>query len=245
MTYRKILLVEDEPSIADAVQFVLNQEGFDVKWARLIQEARGFLQNESIAFVILDIGLPDGNGMDFCKEIRQSSSIPILFLTARQEEIDRIVGLEIGADDYVTKPFSSRELAARVKVILKRVQTTNPSSTFAYGQNTVSERAFNEDTTPVVLQMGDYEVNQVRKVISWKGKSLDLSRTEYHMLLHMLMSPGQVFSRAQLMEAAWEEPGAALERTVDAHIKSLRRKIGNESGIKTHRGFGYRMDIQS
>jgi len=171
--------------------------------------------------MVLDIGLPDIHGFDLCKEIRKTRSIPILFLTARSAEIDKVVGLEIGGDDYMTKPFSPRELSARVKAILRR---TRPSP-----------------LSPLPVQA--FSVDESRRQIFFFGKPLDLSRNEYALLKTFVRRPGHVYSRDQLMELCWDEPDTSLDRTVDAHIKNIRNKLRNikpdVDPIVTHRGMGY------
>lgn len=219
---QKILLVEDESSIADTVIYALETEGFETKWHSLGQDALADLQqNSHYALLILDVGLPDTNGFDLCKEIRRTSDIPIIFLTARNDEIDRIVGLEIGADDYVTKPFSPRELSARVKVILKRMNHS-PSIPFS-------------DTT--------FTVDHQRAVISYLGEQLALTRYEFLILKKLLQQPERVFSREQIITEVWSEPHASMDRAVDTHIKTLRQKLkqvnADADPIKTHRGLGY------
>jgi two-component system catabolic regulation response regulator CreB len=179
------------------------------------------LEKEAIDLIVLDIGLPDINGLELCKEIRQRCNLPIIFLTARATEIDRVVGLEIGADDYVVKPFSPRELTARVKAVLRRTR-----------------RPVVERPTPQTFQ-----VDESKRRISYRGRPLDLSRYEYNLLTLFIQRPGHVFSREQLMDMAWDEPEASMDRTVDAHIKNIRAKLKSiEPGmdpIVTHRGVGY------
>ncbi len=219
---RQILLVEDEPSIADNVVYALKTEGFAPVWCRTGQEALATFSRETFALVILDIGLPDVSGFELCRQIRSSSAVPIVFLTARKDEIDRVVGLEIGADDYVIKPFSPRELTARIRAILRRtdgseIQPEANSAIFA--------------------------VDEERCEIRYHGTALQLSRYEFRLLKVLIEKPGRVYSRDQLMELAWEEPDTALDRTVDAHIKTLRAKLravrADEDPIRTHRGLGY------
>jgi two-component system catabolic regulation response regulator CreB len=170
----------------------------------------------------LDVGLPDGNGFDLCRTLRGFSDIPVIFLTARSDEIDRVVGLEIGADDYVLKPFSPRELAARVKAILRRGRAS--------------------PAPPVAAARGFIDVDEERAAICCKGQTLDLSRAEYLMLKAMTARREKVFSRAELMDAAGLAE-ASLERSVDTHIKSLRAKLAviapDADPIRTHRGLGY------
>ncbi len=228
----RILVVEDEPSILDNILYSLETEGFERHGCATAGEARAALESGSgsgaaVALVILDVGLPDASGFEFCKELRQRSNIPIIFLTARAAEVDRIVGLEIGGDDYVVKPFSPRELSARVKAVLRRFQAT-PETTARADSG---------------WEAGPFRVDEDRAQIHFAGKRLPLSGTEFRLLRALCQKPGRVYSRASLMEIAWDDPGAALERTVDAHIKSLRAKLKDAQPaldpIETHRGFGY------
>lgn len=215
---RSVLLVEDEAAIADTVLYALNSEGFHTHWVRLGGEALRALQESSFDFVILDVGLPDISGFEVCKVIRRESELPILFLTARSEEVDRVVGLEIGGDDYVGKPFSPRELVARVKAILKRTHPLQPDN-----------RA--------------WELDEARAQIRYQGQALDLTRTEYRIVKTLLASPGRVYTREQLMDRAWDAPESSFDRAVDTHIKVLRAKLRavdpDSDPIKTHRGLGY------
>jgi len=224
---QQILLVEDEPAIADALQFVLRGEGFSPRHASTLGAARQLLAQAPADLIVLDIGLPDGSGLDYCREIRRTSATPILFLTARHDEIDRILGLELGADDYVVKPFSPREVVARIKAILRRLAppalATSPSPEAA-PLDPADNSAIHADLACACARV--------------HGQKVDLTRNELHLLHHLQGHPGQVFSRRQLMDAVWEVPEAATERTVDAHIKTLRRKIP-QAPIETHRGFGY------
>ncbi len=218
-----ILLIEDENAIADMVLYALKSEGFATEWFRLGREGLSWLQQHSdTALLILDVGLPDGNGFELCKEIRRFSEIPIVFLTARNDEVDRIVGLEIGGDDYVGKPFSPRELTARVKAILKRSR--------------VAEVSMAEERVT-------FEVDSERCRIRYHDVWLDLTRYEYEVLRTLLRHPERVYSRAQIMDLVWSEPDESLERSVDTHIKTLRAKLRqireDENPIKTHRGLGY------
>lgn len=228
----KVLIIEDEPSIAENIAFGLGQEGFDSEWRSTGFEAIDALKKERFSAVILDVGLPDTTGFEVCKEIRSFSQVPILFLTARNEEIDRILGLEIGGDDYVCKPFSVRELVTRVRVILRR-SSGNPVSVANHGQP--SRRTF-----------GPFEVDEERYQISLHGKLLVLTRYEFRMLRLLLKRPGRVYTREELMYQVWEEPEASGERTVDAHVRSLRAKLREVDSdgdyIKTHRGIGYSME---
>jgi len=218
----RILIVEDEPSIRDLILYPLETEGCDPSWCGTGAEALQRLDAGTYDLVILDIGLPDIDGFEICRAIRKRGDTPIVFLTARGDEIDRVVGLEMGGDDYVTKPFSPRELAARVRAILRRCGTTATSDEVA--------------AIP-------FERDEQRYTIRYFGNVLELSRYEYRLLSALMDSPGRVFTRAQLMDAAWEEPEASMERTVDSHIKTLRAKLHHVredcDPIRTHRGIGY------
>ena len=222
-----VLIVEDEPSIADTIEYALRSEGFHTALARTGGDGLALARSESPACVILDIGLPDRSGFDVCRELRVFSDIPVIFLSARDGEIDRVVGLELGADDYVVKPFSPRELAARVRAVLRRRPVVREAEPEA-----AKERR-------EALLRHDPE----RRRILCSGHVLPLTRNEYLLLATLLSAPGRVFSRDQLMEAAWEDPGSALDRTVDAHVKSVRSKIRavapDLQPIETHRGLGY------
>lgn len=222
---KTILLVEDEAAIADTLVYTLENEGFVVRWARLAQDARAYLAGETVDLMLLDVGLPDGNGFDLCREIRRSHDLPVIFLTARKEEIDRVVGLEIGGDDYVTKPFSPREVAARVKAILRRSRPV------------AAQPQAGPEGGPA------FTLDDVGQRIAYLGQWLSLSRYEYRILRTLVSRPGHVLSRAQLMDHAWEEPEASFDRAVDTHIKTLRAKLrainAEARPIRTHRGMGY------
>jgi two-component system catabolic regulation response regulator CreB len=221
----RILVVEDEPSIRDAIQYAIESDGCEVACCGTGGDALSRLDASAFDLVVLDVGLPDINGFDVCRKLRKRYTLPVLFLTARSDEIDRVVGLEIGGDDYVTKPFSPRELSARVRAILRRTKngTAAPSPVDSL-----------------------FQIDDERVAIHYHGAPLDLSRCEYRLLVALLAKPGRVFSRAQLMDAAWDEPEASMERTVDTHIKSLRAKLravhAEDDPIRTHRGFGYSLE---
>ncbi len=223
-----ILIVEDEPSIADNLKISLSREGFETCLCHTISNAREALKSNNFSLIVLDVGLPDGSGFDFCREIRTDNNIPIIMLTARSDEIDRVVGLEIGADDYVTKPFSPRELSARVRAVLRR---------------TCHE--IQKETSPKTVS--NIHIDEEAFEASINGQALSLAPYEFRLLLVLAGSPGRIFSRLQLLEKAWKEPHAAMERTVDAHIKGLRSKIKKAAGqdlIVTHRGFGYSLSAE-
>ena len=219
-----ILVVEDEPPIAETIVYALQTEGFATLWKTTGRDALAALAEHNVALVVLDVGLPDASGFDVCQEIRRSANVPVVFLTARSSEVDRIVGLEIGGDDYLAKPFSPRELTARVRAVLRR--TGGRSRPAAAATSSAS-----------------WQHDEARCRISYRGRALDLTRNEYRLLGTLLAQPGRVFSRDQLMTAAWDDPGAALDRTVDAHVKSLRAKlraaVPEADPIVTHRGLGY------
>ncbi len=223
---KRILIVEDETSIADNISVALQLEGFGSVHCMLAGDALARLQTEAFELAIVDVGLPDMNGFELCKAIRRESDIPLIFLTARADEIDRILGLELGADDYVTKPFSPRELTTRVKAILRRARP---------------------DTAKPVDPEIPFVVDTRQATIQFRGQVLNLTRIEFLMLQTLVAHPGQVFSRGQLMHAAWEHPQVSLERSVDTHIKSLRAKLkqvdSEDDSIQTHRGLGYSLTV--
>ena len=219
----RVLLVEDEPSIADNITYTLGTEGFTCTWVSTGADARDEIARDQTDLIVLDVGLPDCSGFDLCREIRRDRDIPIIFLTARADEIDRVVGLEIGGDDYMVKPFSPRELSARIRAILRRAN--REPSVETPGSDAV------------------FEVDEGRCLIKYRGSELTLSRYEFRLMCVFIKKPGWVFSRDKLMEMVWDEPEASMDRTVDAHIKSLRAKLRavdpDDEPIKTHRGLGY------
>jgi two-component system catabolic regulation response regulator CreB len=216
-----VLIVEDEPGIADTLHYALSTEGFEPLWCATGEAALAKAHGASL--VILDVGLPDLSGFEVFKRLRaQSEALPILFLTARADEIDRVVGLELGADDYVTKPFSPRELVARVRGILRRSAAPRPGGGGA--------------ATPFACDDG-------KRQIRFYGRLLDLSRYEYGLLKTLVSRPGFVFTRERLLELVWDDDSDSLDRTVDAHVKTLRAKLKAVvpalEPIRTHRGVGY------
>ncbi len=223
-----ILIIEDEQGIADTVVYALSVEGFQAVWAGTGRDGLAILRDKPIDLIILDIGLPDISGFDIIKSIRKESGVPVLFLTARADEIDRVLGLELGADDYVVKPFSPRELAARVKAILRR-SSEQKSSLTGMTLNGNSKTVFS--------------INPDKRQIFYFKEKLNLSRYEYEMLLLFIEKPGWVFSRDKIMDSIWTEPEESFDRTVDAHIKTIRSKLRSVNPdidpIITHRGIGY------
>jgi two-component system catabolic regulation response regulator CreB len=216
-----ILIVEDEAAIADTLIFALQGDGHSAEWVTLGSAALEQQRQRPADLIILDIGLPDINGFETCRQLRRFSEVPVMFLSARDGEIDRVVGLEIGADDYVVKPFSPREVAARVRAILKRM---TPRS---------------EPEAPET----PFSIDSQRLQISYRGQSLTLTRHEFRLLQCLLEQPERVFSREQLLDATGVPAEAGYERNVDSHIKSLRAKLrtvqADAEPIQTHRGLGY------
>lgn len=215
-----VLIVEDEPAIADTLVVALQLDGFTTQWVSLAREALTYAQTNHVDLMILDVGLPDVSGFEACKQLRRTSELPVLFLTARADEIDRIVGLEIGADDYVTKPFSPREVAARVRTILKRVQHKATQT-----------------------ESNEFEVDQERMLIRYCQRALSLTRHEFRLLSALITQPKKVLSRERLLQATGAPDDAGYERNIDSHIKALRAKLKQidptRDPIQTHRGFGY------
>lgn len=241
MSSKHILCVEDDAAIMLPLRYALEREGWQVTWLSQGQQALQQIQQQQFDFIILDVGLPDLNGFDVCRQIRQSTQTPLLFLTARNDEIDRIVGLEIGADDYCTKPFSAREIVSRIKVIWRRMGIQAEQALAASSSMPITQASIEKATTvwqcfPESLQ------------ILYLGQSLQLTRYEYRLLKLLIDRPEHVFSRQQLMDEVWEYPDHSLERTVDTHIKSLRQKLKKitpeQDPIITHRGFGYSLQKQ-
>lgn len=225
-----VLIVEDEQEIADALEYALTTEGYQITRVSTGQDAMAVLRTQTMNFLVLDVGLPDTNGFELLKAIRTNqepySNLPCLFLTARSEEIDRIIGLEIGADDYVCKPFSPREVAARIKTILKRFNS--------FENNTRT----NSDA---------FVHNEAKREISFDNAKINLTKSEYILMTLFLEQPGRVFSRRELIDLVWSEKHPSDDRAIDTHIKSLRAKLSqcdpNIPFIKTHRGHGYSFNL--
>jgi len=222
----RILIVEDEPGIADTLQYALRTDGFEPAWVATGEEAVAQVQAQPPALVILDVGLPDASGFEVFKRIRALADVPVVFLTARSDEIDRVVGLELGADDYVAKPFSPRELVARIRTVLRRA--AKPAA--------APPAAAAAPVLPIAVDDG-------RRQIRFYGQLLELSRYEYGLLKTLVSRPGHVFSRDTLLERVWDDATESLDRTVDAHVKTLRAKMKlvapQLEPIRTHRGSGY------
>ena len=231
MISARILLVEDDPAIASSIIFTMERDGLSITHSLLLSDARHQLVANPPDLLILDVGLPDGSGLDLCRELRVSpstSSLPVLMLSAHGEEIDRVLGLELGADDYVSKPFSPRELLARVRSMLRRARMQPAASTPATGAN------------PFDLDMSGQR-------ISLQGRPLSLTRREFGLLADLLRHPGRIRSREELLGAVWGSDSDSTDRTVDTHIKTLRAKLEEAASgreyIVTHRGMGYCIEI--
>ena len=225
-----IWLVEDEAAIADTLIYTLEKENYSVSWFNQGAMALEALKSSKPDLAILDVGLPDINGFDLSRKMTAQHAIPFVFLTARSEELDRIVGLELGADDYIAKPFSPRELAVRVRNILRRVDK---------GTQVSSDKP---------VSFGAFELNESCASVTYFSQSLLLTRYEYLLLKTLLLSPGRVFSRQLLMDMLWVEENST-DRTIDTHIKTIRAKLKviapEFEPIQTHRGLGYSLSAQS
>jgi two-component system, OmpR family, response regulator RegX3 len=221
---RTILLVEDESSIVEPLAEVLRSEGFETLLAGTVAEALEQARRDP-DLVLLDVMLPDGSGFDVCRELRQRSQVPIIMLTARGEEADRVVGLELGADDYVVKPFSGREVVARIRAVLRRVAAPEPG-----------------DDRP--LEVGEVRLDPARREVTFGGGTLDLSRKEFE-LLHLLMrNAGSVVTRERLIDEVWDPNWFGSTKTLDVHVSGIRRKLADDPAhpryVHTVRGVGFR-----
>ena len=216
-----LLLVEDDDAIGRLVkQYLEQQDGWRVLWRRTGEEAIAELRGQPVRFVVLDIGLPGIDGFEVCRLMRAHSKVPIVMLTARDEEPDRVAGLELGADDYVSKPFSPRELAARIKAILRRADNRHPEA---------------------ILTSGEIELHRDARDVSVGGEPIDLTSKEFDLLACFLEHPGIVLSRERLLDLVWGMTYPGGTRTVDVHVAQLRRKLGHAESIRTVRGSGYKL----
>ena len=227
MSNARILLVEDDPAIARSIIYTLERDGLTVTHSLLLGDARIQISRQAPDAVILDVGLPDGSGLDLCRELRAAGSLPVLMLSAQGEEIDRVLGLELGADDYVSKPFSPRELLARVRSLLRRARMPAPTAAPASG-------------SPFVIDAAGQRA-------SLHGRPLSLTRREFGLLAELLRHRERIRSRDELLSAVWGTDSDSTDRTVDTHIKTLRAKLQEAAPehdyIVTHRGMGYSLDI--
>ena len=220
----RVLVVEDDPRISEVLDYALKEEGYAVEVATRGRAAVDLCRNSPPVVVVLDVGLPDIDGFEVCREIRKFSDVPIVFLTSRGDEINRIVGLEIGGDDYVTKPFSTRELMARIKAIRRREHPPGETS------KGTQQRIF----------YGPIEIDAEKFRVRFRGAEVRLTAQEFRLLELLVQSPGRVFTREQVLNRAWGEGAFVVDRTIDVHVKSLRRKFEGFEFIETVRGVGYR-----
>jgi DNA-binding response OmpR family regulator len=218
-----ILLVEDEADIAALVRAYLERDGFRVVWATRGTEGLQELERNDVRLAILDLQLPDTDGFDLCRAIRSSSRLPVVMLTARDEEVDRVTGLELGADDYVTKPFSPRELVARVRAVLRR---TEP------------------ETEDDVLVLGDVVLDRGARTASVAGEEVELTARELDLLWYLCERPGVVVGRERILDRVWGLSFPGGTRTVDVHVAQLRRKLDRPELIRTIRGTGYKVVVR-
>jgi phosphate regulon transcriptional regulator PhoB len=229
MKTRNVLVVDDEPDIVELVSYNLTKEGFEVSSASDGEEALNRIRKGSFDFLVLDLMLPGIQGVELCRILRndpKTKNLPIIMLTAKGEEVDRVLGLEIGADDYITKPFSPRELVARIRAVLRRI----------------SERTAEDK----VIRVGNLLINKETYSVTKDDKPLALSSTEFKLFLYLVERRGKVFSRGQLLDAVWKDESFVEPRTVDVHIRRLRTQVeddpSNPEYIKTRRGIGYYVD---
>jgi two-component system alkaline phosphatase synthesis response regulator PhoP len=223
---QKILVVDDELDIIKVVRAYLEQAGFQVITASDGQQALAVFRHERLDLIVLDLNLPKMNGLDVCRAIRRESSVPIIMLTARVEESDRLIGLEIGADDYIVKPFSPREVVARVRTVLRR--TAPPAA------------------PPASITLGALTIDPIRHEVQLHGRLIELTPSEFNILLALAAQPGRAFSRMELLDAAQGEAYEGYERSIDVHIKNLRQKLGDEprnpTYVLTVYGVGYKFN---
>ena len=222
---RTILIVEDEESITTPLAEALERDGFNAEIAHTVADALGRGRTLRPDLVLLDIGLPDGSGLDVCRELRSSSNVPIIILSARGEEADRIVGLELGADDYVVKPFSAREVIARIRAVLRRASAPTGA---AEGP----------------IEVGDVRLDPARRTASLDGEPLELARKEFDLLALLMQEAGTVVSRERLIDEVWDVNWFGSTKTLDVHVSALRKKLADDAAdsryIHTVRGVGFR-----
>jgi two-component system, OmpR family, response regulator RegX3 len=218
----RVLLVEDDEPIAESLTRGLSRYGFEVRWVRTGGEA--LADEDEAAIVLVDLGLPDMDGLDVCRELRARGDVPIIVISARSDEVDRIVGLEIGADDYVTKPFGVREVVARMRAVLRRAQPTRK-----------------EPVPDPPQEHGRLRIDRRGRRVHLDGAEVDLAPKEFELLAFLAEEPGAVFTREQIMEAVWDENWFGPTKTLDVHVGALRRKLGDAAALETVRGVGFRL----
>jgi two-component system, OmpR family, response regulator RegX3 len=246
----KLLVVEDDPAIAEPLVAGLKHHGFDVEHVGTglvaIERVAGGAAMGAIDLVLLDLGLPDIDGIEVCREIRKVSRVPIIMVTARDDEVDRVVGLELGADDYVSKPFGMRELVARVRAVSRRFETAHGFSATgtasqidaALGETETNEEANIEATE---LKLGALHIDHRTRRVRLNGTELSLTPKEHGVLAVLAADPGAVVTRMSLIEQVWDEHWYGPTKTLDVHIAQLRQKLGDASWIETVRSVGYRL----
>ncbi len=227
---RRVLVVEDEPALADLARLYLERDGFAVEVAADADGAEAAARRSAPDVVLLDIGLPGGrDGIDVCRAMRARQDwTPVIMVTARDDEVDRVLGLELGADDYVTKPYSPRELVARVRAVLRGREVGGAA------------QAQGEDAP--VLVVGAVRLDPSRRLVQVDGQDVELTATEFDLLAHLMRRPGRVFGRGELLAQVWDYPPDDATRTVDVHVAQVRAKLGAASPIRTVRGVGYAVD---
>jgi two-component system response regulator RegX3 len=222
----KILIVEDEESFREGVSFILSKEGYEVIDAADGNDAISKFEREGADLILLDVMLPGLSGLEVCKKLRTMTKVPIIMLTAKDTELDKVLGLEIGADDYITKPFSSRELLARVKAMLRRIGSV--------------------DTKSVILEIGPVRVDTERHTVSVDGLDQSLPLKEFDLLVYLMQNAGRVLTRVQLIDRIWGSDYFGDTKTLDVHVKRLRSRIekdaANPKFIQTIRGLGYKFE---
>ncbi len=247
-----ILIVDDEPSLRDAVSYTLRKEGYRVEIAASGNEAIQIARRSRPDAIVHDVMLPGLDGLQVCRTLRSESTVPILLLSAKGEEIDRVVGLEMGADDYLGKPFAMRELLARIRAMLRRVEMMKPTATGPHTLAVQPPSAPPSDERPrqpagadETVVLGDLLVDRARRVATLEGAKLNLRPKEFDLLYFLASNPGVVHSRSVLLHRVWGYDFPMGTRTVDVHVRWLRQKIerdpGNPTRLETVRGFGYRL----
>ena len=232
---KKILVADDDPHIREVVRFAAEQAGFEVVEAEDGAEALEVVEADVPDLVVLDIMMPEMDGTDVCREIRRDSDVPVIFLTSKDDEIDRVVGLELGGDDYVTKPFSPRELVARMKAIFRRVGRESDVEDAA-GDTAAAD-------SDAVVEHGKLRLDRERFEAYWDDESIDLTKTEFELVDTLLGHPGKVYSRNELMDGAYDPGVVVSDRTIDSHVRKARRKFKDAGAnpIETVRGVGYKL----